>query len=236
MIEIVVASLLLQPCDWRASSGAAAPFPSPDIEINQGQSHDTLGSQIKKIGDGIYQLGSLVINSQKQEIILPGSVNMQRGMIELLACAPGGKQHESILVLDVVPYHLHVALVLLGLNFAGGLEYQGDPHTPKGDSVEVWVKWKSGEMDTSVRAEDLVWDIRRNKPMEHTSWIFSGSKILDGKYMADVEKSLITTYHDPFTILDNALPTGSDDELYKVNERLVPKKGTPVEVTIRKGR
>ena len=195
--------------------------------------NDTSQSQIAKVGDHTYKLGSLTIDSELREITIPGKVNMHKGMIELLACGPGGKTHESVLVLDVAPYHLQVALLLLGLQYVGGLAYQGDPHTPKGDSVEVWVKWKDGDKYTSVRGEDLVWDIPRNQHMEHTPWIFVGSMMSDGKFMADVEKSLITTYHDPLTILDNPLIAGGDDTLYRVNEDLVPAKGTPVEVTIK---
>lgn len=195
--------------------------------------NDTSQSQIAKVGDHTYKLGSLTIDSELREITIPGKVNMHKGMIELLACGPGGKTHESVLVLDVAPYHLQVALLLLGLQYVGGLAYQGDPHTPRGDSVEVWVKWKNGDRDTSVRGEDLVWDIPRNRHMEHTPWVFVGSIMSDGKFMADVEKSLITTYHDPLTILDNPLTTGGDDTLYRVNEDLVPAKGTPVEVRIK---
>ena len=194
---------------------------------------DTVQSPIIKLDSTTYKLGTLIIDSDRRSVKIPGFVNMQRGMIELLACGPGGKTHESVLVLDVIPYHLQVGLLLIGLNYVGGLDYQGDPRTPKGDLVEVWVKWKNGERDTIVRGEDLVWDIPRKQHMEYTSWVFVGSKMVEGKFMADVEKSLITTYHDPLSILDNPLPTGGDDELYKVNEQLVPPKGTPVEVTIR---
>ena len=203
-------------------------------QINVGKRPDSTMDQISKIGDHLYKLGSLKINSESKEIIIPGKVNMQKGMIELLACGPGGKVHESVLLLDVIPYHLHVGLLLLGLKFGGGLEYQGDPNTPMGDSLEVWVRWTSNDRDTIVKGEDLVWDIPRNKSMEHTYWVFAGSKVVEGKYMADIEKSIITTYHDPFTIIDNPLALGGDDELYRVNEKITPAKGTPVEVIIRK--
>jgi hypothetical protein len=194
---------------------------------------DSSESEVVKVGEQIYKLGTLTINSERREIIIPGKVNMQKGMIELLACAPGGKTHESVLVLDVIPYHFQVALLLLGLKYVGGLQYQGDPHTPRGDSVEVYVRWTKGSHDTTVRGEDLVWDIPHKKSMEHTPWVFVGSQLEEGKFLADVEKSLITTYHDPLTILDNPAQSGGDDELFRVNESLTPPKGTPVTVIIK---
>ncbi len=47
-------------------------------------------------------------------------------------------------------------------------------------------------INTTVRIEDCIWDISNNKPMQHTYWVFSGSKIINGTYMADVERS---NYH-----------------------------------------
>jgi hypothetical protein len=147
--------------------------------------------------------------------------------------------HESVLVLDIVPYHLQVALLLLGLEPGGGLEYQGDPRTPTGDPVEVWVAWDRSDSTNGPsvavrhRAEDLIYNIAAKKPMQRTHWVFVGSEIVNGRFMAQIEQSLITTYHDPFTILDNPLPTGGDDTLYVVNEQVVPERGTPVRVTIK---
>lgn len=188
---------------------------------------------IEKIDEFRYRIGNVTLDSKKRELSIPGMINMEKGVVELLACARGGKTHESILVLDIIPYHLQVSLLLLGLKYRGGVEYQGDPKIPKGDSVEVWVTWKGEGAEKTVRGEDLVWNITEKKSMEHTPWIFVGSKMIEGRFMADQEKSLITTYHDPFTIFDNPSPDGANDDLYKVNEQIVPAKGTPVTITIK---
>lgn len=190
---------------------------------------------VKKLGDNRFQIGRLVVDANIDEIYINGEVNMSEGMIELLACAPRGKTHESVLVLDVDPVHLQIALLLLGLEARGNLEYQGDPNTPDGDSVDVYVEWndpESGEL-FRVRGEELIYDINRERPMEVTAWVFTGSRIIDGVFMAAVDGSLITTYHDPNTIIDNPLATGGDDTVYRVNEEMVPIEGTDVKVTIK---
>jgi hypothetical protein len=70
--------------------------------------------------------------------------------------------------------------------------------------------------------------------MEHTGWVFSGSKILDdGRFAAQVTRTLITTYHDPYTILDNPLPTGADDTLYYVHTEVTPSVGTTVTLVMK---
>lgn len=205
--------------------------------IALGQEKDTLQKQLEpsvlKLSEGLYRIGSVILDRNKNEIRVEGSINMQRGVIEYLACARAGKLHESVLVVNVKPYELQVALLLLGLEPGGNLEYQGDPRTPEGDSVEVWVEWEERGEVKKHRAEDFVFNIFEKRPMKPTPWIFTGSRIENGVFMANVEQSLIATYHDPYALIDHPLPTGADDTIYRVNEDLVPVKGTPVTVLLR---
>lgn len=198
------------------------------------QNPDTSKSPpIVKLSPTKYKIGTIILDVENRQLQFPGEINMEKGVVELLACTPGGKRHESVLVVDIIPYHLQVSLLLLGLNYGDNLQYQGDPNTPTGDSVEVWVKWQWNNEDYMVRGEDLIFDLVSKKTMAHTHWIFSGSRVINGTYMADMEGSIITTYHDPFTILDNPLPGGGNDELYVVNHDLVPPKGTEIELIIK---
>ncbi|MBZ0200117.1 MAG: YdjY domain-containing protein [Ignavibacteriaceae bacterium] len=192
---------------------------------------------VTKLSDSLYQIGNVTLNTRTNEILMPGKINMDKGVIELLACAPGGKVHESVLVIDVIPYHLQVALLLLGLNYGEGAMHQSDTSIPNGDSVAVFVKWVDNDNNTLLyRGEQLVFNLRDSSVMQKTNWVFTGSKIIDGLFVADVEKSLITTFHDPFTILDNPSPDGAFDDFFIVNEKIVPPKGTTVEVIIKSGK
>ena len=116
--------------------------------------------ELEEIADNVYRIDKLIVDLNKKEMIINGWINMQNGQIELFACTSWGKTHESVLVLDVQPYCMQVGLILLGLEYEGGLRFQGDPLMPKGDSVEVWVGWESEEGDTLIyRAEDLIYNI-----------------------------------------------------------------------------
>jgi hypothetical protein len=187
---------------------------------------------ILQISDGVYRLGKVDIDLNKKAVTLYGKVNMTAGIVELLACTKIGKLHESALVMDVEPIHLQTALILLGLEFIGGIRYQGDPLTPKGDRVQIWVEWKSGNETKRYRAEDLVYNKPKQSPMEHTDWVFSGSRIKNGFFMAQGTGSLIATFHDPDTIIDNPFPEGADDTVYIVNSQLIPPKGTEIKMII----
>ena len=96
------------------------------------------------------------------------------------------------------------------------------------------VMWKNpkGKM-VKVRGEDLILNLVTKKPMPHINWIFSGSKIIEGQFAAQVERSIIATYHDPMAIIDHPLPTGADDTVYGVNQALVPKVRTEITMTIK---
>jgi len=177
-------------------------------------------------------LGTLQLIRKKNEIQFEGVVNQDSGMIELVACAPLGKTHESIFVWNIVPYHLQVSMLLLGLNSGKGVSVQGDTTKPTGDSVNVFINWEENGKHIEHQAEEFVWDITHSQPMQKHSWIFTGSEIINGMFMADQERSLLTTYRDPFTIIDNPLAGGTDDTVYRVNEKLIPKKGTKVYVRI----
>jgi hypothetical protein len=187
-----------------------------------------------KTGDGIYKLGKIDLDLSKKTITIYGNVNMSYGLIELLACTKIGKLHESALVMDVQPVHLQTALILLGLEHEGGLRYQGDPRTPKGDRVRIWVEWDGDDgKSRRHRAEDLVFNRVTGSHMKHTDWVFSGSRIdSNGVFMAQAIGTLITTFHDPDAIIDNPLPEGGDDTVYIVNAQIAPPKGTPIRMII----
>lgn len=172
-----------------------------------------------------------------------GWVNMQSGLVEVFACAPEGKMHESVVVLDCVPSGLHAGLLALGLEPGTPVEHgtEADYKPPTGDEVIVEVRWQGpdGRLHTA-RAEDWIWNAEEERTMPHVAWIFTGSFMQsvtgdpqDATYGADYVKSLVTTYHDPTTILENPLAQGRDDTLYYVNEKAVPAGGTPVTVMFR---
>jgi len=190
-------------------------------------------SEITKISETKYKIGKAYLDTEKGSVTLNGWVNMSEGLVELLACGPNGKRHESVLVIDVEPYHLQVALLMLGLEPGGGLLFQGDPRTPTGDSLYVYVSWDECDGDhIHVRGEDLIYNVIEKRTMTHTAWIFSGSRFVNGRFVAAIEQSYITTFHDPNTIIDNPLPTGADDTLYEVNKNIVPAENTPVTVEL----
>jgi len=181
------------------------------------------------------------LDKEKSVLEIDGRICLAEGPLELFACAEGGKEYESLISLKGEPWRMHLMLLLMGLKPGGGPEYQGDPTRPWGDTAVVEVRWEEDGKVVRKRAEDLILDVKTEKPMPHVEWVFVGSKFEkneEGKdiYAANRDKSIITVFHDPYTILDNPLETGGDDTVYIVNTKAVPPVDTKVTLVITPGK
>jgi len=172
--------------------------------------------------------------------------------IELFACAQHGKEHESVLALSCIPQDVHFALLIFGLRddteFPGqkGPQTLGDPAKPVGDRVIVSVQWELDGKQVKVRAEELLTygPPRDRRTMPQVGWTFAGSErwervdpdtnLRTGEtiYMANRERTLVSTYHDPSAVLDNPLVSGGDDRMLHPNFDRLPPRGTKVTLVL----
>jgi len=170
-------------------------------------------------------LGSVQVDAAAKTVTATGWVNQTEGLVEVLACGPKGKVHESVFVLALNPLDLQAALLLIGLQPGTPMEIDTPP---TGAPVDVRVEWQADGETKQVRAETFLWNQAKNQALPETPWTFNGSIIRDGEFMALAEESLVVTYWDPYAILNNPLPCGADDEILVVNSNAVPAYETPV--------
>lgn len=192
--------------------------------------------------ESVIHLGAVervTIHPKEKRIEVPGEIVLQKGAIEVMACARGGKVHESVLVLRCRPSDLNAALLYVGCKATAGPSFLGDPTKPEGTRLVVEVGWDADGKAARHRLEDLAYDLVAQAPMPRIAWVYAGSKFVQDPasgtevYMADRERNLITTWHDPHALLDNPLPTGGDDTVYVAHTERLPARGTGVRVTIR---
>jgi len=180
------------------------------------------------------------LDKEKKVIEVDGKICLDEGQLELFACAEGGKEYESLVAIKGEAWQLHLSLLLLGLKPGGGPQFQGDATAPFGDTVIIEVQWDDDGKTVRKRAEDLMFDTKTNAAMEHVEWVFIGSKFAKDEhgndyYVANRDKSIVTVFHDPLTVLDIPLASGADDTVYIVNKKTAPPKGTPVMLIIKPG-
>ncbi len=176
-------------------------------------------------------MGSVWVDAGRREMIITGFVNQVAGPVEMFACGPAGKTHESVLVLMARPHDIQAGLLLLGAKHGPPMPDVGKG-PPVGDTVRIKVTWSDNGIERSLPAEQLIKDVRTRKSVKHGAWVFNGSMTIDGRFKAMEEESYIATYWDPWGIINIGSDIGSDDERIVVNEDRVPPLHTPVTVTL----
>ena len=178
-------------------------------------------------------------------VVVDGRILLDRGVVELLGCGEGGKEYESVLRLDADVQGLDLALSLCGLKRGPVPGRLGDPKIMQGDRVVVLLQWEDEEKKTIThRAEDCVVNIQKKAPMPRVGWTYVGAMLpvpdpaaTTGKtyrvLAASGTRSLLTTYRDPSTLLDNPLFDAVDDSLYMANYMILPTGGTKVRIILR---
>lgn len=119
------------------------------------------------------KLPGLLIDFQRRCVDLDGTICLEQGLLELIACRKGTKEHESIVSVSARPMHIHTALLLLGANnghpaMRKPVDEKGKTRwvnlPPRGDSIDVLlvIKDKAGKpierpiSDFIVRASERV--------------------------------------------------------------------------------
>lgn len=186
---------------------------------------------VERIGDGIFRIGKVTIDRKQRLVSFPASVNQAQGLLEYVLVRTGGKTHESLLRTDAEPYDIQLACLLLNLSGTDRpIAHQGANETPTGDPVRLSITLNN---ETIMPEQWLIQtsnDTKQDVPP--LNWLFTGSLISEGRFMAQTEGSIIALFHDPFAILDHASKGGESDRVWFVKEGALPPPGTPVTLTI----
>lgn len=175
-------------------------------------------------------LGSVEVDSRRRTLSMSGWVNMNEGgPVEYLICGPRGKTHESVFVVEGSVTDLHAAFLLLGVQPGQGPMDVGRGQ-PVGPECVIWVEWEADGEQRRERAEKFILDLRTGEPLPDTGWVFTGSIMREGRYMATLDESYVATYWDPWAVLNIPLDVGADDTLLLVNKEATPEEGTPVRI------
>jgi hypothetical protein len=235
--SVLNSSLILLVTAFCISSHAieAPPPPAPVFTPGvEGQSERI--PPIEKLGNGEFRLGEIVVNKVERAITFSAQVNMDRGMLEYLIVHNKGKTHESLLRTLVDPYNLQIAFMLLGFEGTDKrLAMQGDQAPPKGERIQISITAADGTKTITIPAEQwLINKIGEDvKDVKTMSWVFSGSYVDDGRFMARETGSIAAIWHDPVAMIDNASPGGESNRIWFVKQGTVPPVGTAVKVTIK---
>jgi hypothetical protein len=211
----------------------------------------------------IVKLPGLSVDLSQGHVDLEAEVCLEEGILELIACTKGTKEHESIVAIAARPMHVHTALLLLGANSghpamqtqvnAEGTEWRLLP--PRGDLIDVSLVFTAADGEQVVRPiTDFV--ARTEDPFaeRHADdlpadgedvrfpgvFLFAGSHLFspDGgprRYLADESGHVITisTFGDEVLCLPGIESQDNAALLWQVDATHLPKVGSKVILRLR---
>jgi hypothetical protein len=202
---------------------------------------------VKELAPGVYQIGKVRLERATRTIAFPVWLNMTNGPLEYLVVTKAGKTHESLLATDTEPYHIHVAMLLLGAKVphnratnapatgpasASSLAQFRDKPLP-GEAVSIEVTWKANGKELRKRIEELVLDTKAKTAMTRGDFTFTGSLVWQGAYVAQQEGSILSLVTDPIAIFNNPRPGRDADDAWSVLTKESPPLDTPVTLTVK---
>ena len=156
---------------------------------------------------------------------------MDLGSLEYLLVTSKGKTHESLLRTEVEPYHIHLAMLFLGAR--GNTNILANTNSLTGDTITIDLGWKLNGKARKVRAEDLILNIEKQKPMTLGPWIYTGSAVVDGRFIAQSEGNLASIIVDGGALINNPRPGRESDEIWHVHADAIPPLNTSIMVTLK---
>lgn len=209
------------------------------------------------------QLPGVRINLEERSVDVVSEVCLDEGMLELVACTKDSKEHESIVVIQARPMHIHTALLLLGAKPGNpamfklveeGTDERLVNIPPKGGPVQVSLAWKKDEnteklterpiSDFIVRADPAGLERKKASAKERrfptSTFLFAGSQLVNNKegprtYLCDRSGNVISlaTFGDELLCLPEVHSHQNGALVWQIDKTHLPKVGTEVTLRLR---
>lgn len=191
---------------------------------------------IRQVGDGLLELGGVTLDKARRTILFPGAVNQRTGVVEYAIVTTKGKTHESVFHTEVQPQHIHLALLLLGGQPPSTNRFVPDLAVPPpGEPVWIEFRWQQDGQDRRRPLEESIVTTNNGLTLPAGPWIYNGSYLQDGGFVAQREGSIVSIQIDPMALINNPRPGRENDDLHYVNPAALPPEGAPVTLAIRLG-
>lgn len=195
-----------------------ASLPSPEQTVAPAK------PAIEQIDEMHFRVGLLTFDRKTREIRLPAAVNMTEGLLEFAVVHRKGKVHESLLVTEVLPEHLAVALKLLRFPASPLKE---EPFVPNKESrFELKVEWQDGERTRRVPLREWIQHEPTGGTLPLGPWVYTGGEDDRGALAAGAEP--IAIFGGNPALLHYAGKDFQNDEVWLPFPKRVPATGTPV--------
>jgi hypothetical protein len=152
--------------------------------------------------------------------------------LEFLVCQTGTKEYESLLRSSAKPSHLHLALLMIGLEPGEPISWDEKKERwlpPRGPALKLTCEYQADGRRISLPVHQLLRNQQTRKPMPPLTWVFAGSYMTeDREYAADLRGYLVSVANFPETTIDiAALKSEKNESLeMEVDPQTAPPRGT----------
>ena len=206
------------------------------------------------------KLPGIRLNIEERSIDVNATLCLHKGLLELVACTKGTKEHESIVALDARPVHIHTALLLFGaqpgtpasrmVQDAEGVRWI--PVKPAGDRVYVSLVFPNagGKMQEHPIQKFIAFAQPKKinglapakiKPRNFSpDYLFAGSHLIKKgtgpkRYLCEQSGNVISisSFGDELLCLPEIHGHEDDGLFWEVNPEGLPAVGKPVILRLR---
>ena len=238
LLILLLASPLSRSAGDEPDSAAAAEQPVEDAA--PAQLADPPGMDQFRRLDEKYQVW---IDVKAQRVLLGSVVCCREGVLEMFACPAGTKEYESVLAVQSPAYLVHTALLAIGAKPGTTVKFAPEYKAATGPIIDVFASWNHEGEAHRVRGQQLVKNLRTEKPMEQ-DWVFGGSGFWKDEdsgeeYYHAEGGELICVSNFSTAMLDVTVESSqqNSDLMFASFTDNIPPLGTQVvlELTVRKG-
>ncbi len=86
--------------------------------------------------------GTVLTDLSGKRVILKSEVVLREGMLEMLACLQGTKEHESILAVPTLAQTVHAGLIAVGAEPGEPVRFTPEFQPPKGRKIDIFLTWQ----------------------------------------------------------------------------------------------
>ncbi len=182
--------------------------------------------RLKEFSEGVW------INWSAKSVELDAKVVFREGMLELVACSPRTREHESIVAVIGRPRDIYQAMGLLGMEPGTPVRYDEKNNRlipPAGEKIQIDVRYQEKGKPKTVPITKWLIDNDTNRPPRSITWVFAGSRTnQQGRFTADLEGTVISVVDFDTALISPASLHTADNELLwlSANTKAIPKIGT----------
>jgi hypothetical protein len=195
--------------------------------------------KVEPLSPGVFRIADqILLDMKKREIRFSAVCNQVRGLVEYGLVHENGKTHESLFRTKISPRNLQTALLLARVEAAKGFvenlwKEEREKIDVSASQLTIMVSWKSKNEIRAFSLESMATNANTNKPIAPNSFVFNGSRFVEGIFMAEQSGSIVAVYADDTSMINSGDYGANNDDVWVAQKEKMPPLDFPVTFTLK---